>query len=164
MFTYQDAYHNQVKISRFKVAEQTDDCLVISVYQGKFLFTMHKTRGVEFPGGKSEKNETSIAAAKRELWEEAGAKLKQFYFVADYLVTGTKRTFTKRVYCGEIESLTNKLNYLETNGPLLLSGDLLKLIKQPEYSFFMRDEGMQYIAKLAIQLLQEKGVAILKER
>ncbi|STY43054.1 Putative 8-oxo-dGTP diphosphatase YtkD [Listeria grayi] len=53
MYRYQDEFRNQVTISLKAQTKEADDCLVIPVYQGKFLFTMHKTRGIEFPGGKA---------------------------------------------------------------------------------------------------------------
>lgn len=158
MYRYQDEFRNQVTISLKAQTKEADDCLVIPVYQGKFLFTMHKTRGIEFPGGKSEHGETTLMAAHRELLEETGARAEELYFVADYLVEGKERTFTKRVFCAEIATLEERTNYLETNGPLLLGGELQKLIRQPEYSFFMRDAGMQFIAEAAVRLLLEKGI------
>ena len=38
--------------------------LAIPLYQSQLLFTHHKLRGIEFPGGKVEKGEESIQAIK----------------------------------------------------------------------------------------------------
>lgn len=41
--------------------------LAIPFYKQQLLFTQHKVRGIEFPGGKREEGETSMEAIKREL-------------------------------------------------------------------------------------------------
>ena len=47
--------------------------LAIPLYQSQLLFTHHKLRGIEFPGGKVEKGEESIQAIKRELLKKQEA-------------------------------------------------------------------------------------------
>ena len=49
--------------------------VVVSKYKDKWVFCKHKERGTwEIPGGKIEVNEKPLDAAKRELYEETGAK------------------------------------------------------------------------------------------
>ena len=51
--------------------------LAIPLYQSQLLFTQHKMRGIEFPGGKVEEGEQSIQAIKRELLKKQEAYLKR---------------------------------------------------------------------------------------
>ncbi|EUJ33572.1 MutT/nudix hydrolase family protein [Listeria floridensis FSL S10-1187] len=98
MFSYVDDYGGQVTIYFTKQKGDADDVLVIPLYLGKWLFTKHRVRGIEFPGGKGEKGESNEEAAARELMEETGARTDQFHFVADYSVKSDGRSFTKRVF------------------------------------------------------------------
>ncbi len=60
--------------------EQADDSLlkfavIVSKHNGKWVFCKHKDRSTyECPGGHREENEEIEQTAKRELWEETGAK------------------------------------------------------------------------------------------
>ena len=48
-------------------------------------------------------------------------------------------SFVKAIFYGEVETLSTKETYLETNGPILIGGDLLSLRFQDDYSFIMKD-------------------------
>ncbi|MBC1373933.1 nucleoside triphosphatase YtkD [Listeria sp. FSL L7-0091] len=157
MFIYTDTLGNKVTIYFEKQQKNPDDVLIIPKIDGSWLFTEHKIRGLEFPGGKGEPGETSIEAARRELMEETGAVSDTFDFVADYLVESKERIFTKRVYIAKVVSIMEQPNYLETNGPVVLKGTLSKFILQPAFSFFMRDAGMVQIVKQAEQILDDKN-------
>ena len=60
--------------------EQADDALlkfavIVSQHNGKWVLCKHKERYTyECPGGHREENEAIEQTAKRELWEETGAK------------------------------------------------------------------------------------------
>lgn len=156
LFTYKDALQNDVTIYFDKQNYQADDVLVVPTFLDGWLFTEHKKRGLEFPGGKGEQGETNMEAAKRELMEETGAIPGELYFVADYLVTSKERTFTKRVYTTKVEKLEVKTDYLETKGPVVLNGNLRQLICGPAFSFFMRDAGMVKIVEAAERILKQQ--------
>ncbi|MBC2122452.1 RNA deprotection pyrophosphohydrolase [Listeria marthii] len=157
MFTYKDTLGNKVTIY-FEAQEiNPDDVLIIPKTIDGWLFTEHKIRGLEFPGGKGELGETNLEAAKRELMEETGATSEVFHFVADYLVESEERTFTKRVYTAKVASIETQADYLETKGPVILRGELSQFILQPAFSFFMRDAGMVQIVKQAERILADKN-------
>ena len=59
--------------------------VVLSEYNGKILLSRHKKRDTwETQGGKIEKGETPLEAAKRELYEESGAVEFQIMPLCDY--------------------------------------------------------------------------------
>ncbi|RDX03063.1 RNA deprotection pyrophosphohydrolase [Listeria kieliensis] len=161
MFVYQDAYGNDVKIHFVQSEEEQKDVLVIPHYKGKWLFTEHKIRGLEFPGGKGEAREDNFATAKRELMEETGAIPGEFLFVADYEVLAPDRPFTKRVFFCEIKQIELKNDYLETAGPRLIKGHLREIVQEEGFSFFMRDAGMQEILRRLDDLLGKNGDFLL---
>ena len=83
---------------------------VIAVYQGKWVFSKHKDRNTwETQGGHIEPGETPFEAAKRELYEEAGAVAYDIVPLCDYLATGIfkgKELFAYgQVYFAEIHEL-----------------------------------------------------------
>ncbi|MBC2186528.1 nucleoside triphosphatase YtkD [Listeria sp. FSL L7-0253] len=157
MFIYNDTLGNKVTIYLEEQENNPDDVLIIPKTEDGWLFTEHKIRGLEFPGGKAEPGESNLAAAKRELMEETGAMSDSFYFVADYLVESKERTFTKRVYAAKITTIETQADYLETKGPVVLRGELSRFILQPAFSFFMRDAGMVHIVQQAERILGDKN-------
>ena len=77
--------------------ESIDDSLlqfavIISKYDGKWVFCKHKERNTyEVPGGHREANETILETAKRELGEETGAVEFEMEPICVYSVTGKNR-------------------------------------------------------------------------
>lgn len=73
--------------------------LIFPFWQGKLLFTRHRTRGVELPGGKIESGESSLAAAVREVYEETGAVLDGIERIGQYTVD---RSLRKDIYVAHV--------------------------------------------------------------
>lgn len=76
--------------------DAADDLLkfavIISKYQGKWVFCKHKERDTyEVPGGHREDNEDILNTAKRELYEETGATIFSINKICAYSVTGKNR-------------------------------------------------------------------------
>ncbi|MBM0868176.1 8-oxo-dGTP diphosphatase [Staphylococcus auricularis] len=93
--------------------------LIIPIWEDRYLFTQHKKRGIEFPGGKVEKGETPIEAMHRELYEETGATVKVHQYIAQYYVDRTQgKGFYKDVFVVAIDHVEKKSDYLETLGPV----------------------------------------------
>ncbi|NLN65624.1 MAG: NUDIX domain-containing protein [Clostridiaceae bacterium] len=62
--------------------------VIAAQYDGKWVFVRHKERDTyENPGGHIETGEDYLAAAKRELYEETGAKEFTLDFISIYTVT-----------------------------------------------------------------------------
>lgn len=136
-FTYSDDFRS----------DQIKHVLVITKYKNYWLFTNHKKRGLEFPGGKVEADETLEEAAKREVYEETGGRVKKLYKVGQYEVRGKDEHFFKAVYFAEIESIDKKDTYLETHGPVLKDISSTKTFSGNEYSFIMQDEVVPFSIK-----------------
>jgi 8-oxo-dGTP diphosphatase len=67
-------------------AHEARHVLIFPFWRGKLLFTRHRERGIELPGGKVEPGESSLAAAVRETFEETGAILDGIQRIGQYTV------------------------------------------------------------------------------
>jgi 8-oxo-dGTP diphosphatase len=154
MKVFFDKFGNKVELtfSTNAFQEPAKHVLVICQYKGAWILTNHKIRGLEFPGGKVEDGESLKEAARREVFEETGAILDEMVQIAEYKVSDKNESFVKAVYWGKIKAISETNNYHETNGPVKVQGDILKLRFGNEYSFIMKDEVIskciQYINKL----------------
>jgi len=149
MDTFIDDNGGRVTVSFQKdsFAKKASHVLVICRFYDQWLLTKHKERGWEFPGGKKEENETLEEAARREVEEETGAILTTLQYIGEYEVNTEENSFVKAIFYAEAIALEPREGYFETNGPVLISGDLLSLRFQDSYSFIMKDK----IVELALE-------------
>ncbi len=114
-----------------------DHVLALPIYNKQLLLTDHQVRGIEFPGGKCEAGETSEAALHRELYEETGAVIEAVYYIAQYTVHANPAPFTKDVYVAIVSNIEDKTDYMETNGPVLVS--TLEDVPVAQQSYLLKD-------------------------
>ena len=130
-----------------------DHVLVIPIYQGQLLFTKHKIRGIEFPGGKREAGESSVQACDRELFEETGALInfKDRHYIAQYCVNRQNGTpFTKDVFMVKVDRKKKKNDYLETDGPLIFNS--ISDISEAYKSYLLKDAAILKCLERVIEL------------
>lgn len=120
--------------------------LVICKFDGQWVLTKHRKRGLEFPGGKTEPGESLRQAAMREVHEETGAVIAELEWFAEYRVH-TEQPFCKTVYIGKVVQV-EPIELMETEGIVLVK----ELETDNGYSFLMKDDGMKAIIKKVKQL------------
>ncbi len=78
-----------MKIDFYEIGTVEDSelkfAVISAIYQGKWVYVRHRERkSWEIPGGHRERGESITAAAKRELFEETGAKTFELTPICDY--------------------------------------------------------------------------------
>lgn len=156
MIVFQDMYANEVNLSftNNPFSPNPKHVWVICRYKGQWLLTNHSERGLEFPGGKIEKDETPEQAAIREVMEETGGIVTDLNYIGQYKVIGKGKTIIKNIYFAEVSKLVEKDDYYETKGPVVLN-DLPKNVStNSKYSFIMKDDvlvhSINYILEKAL--------------
>lgn len=146
MLTFKDALGTRVELT-FDLREEmvpARHVLLLIQYQQKWLVTKHRTRGIEFPGGKAEKGETIEAAVKRETYEETGVVIDQLIQFAQYTVH-SEQPFGKAVFTAKVIEINVDAPLYETEGALWLTTDQLDACEA--LSFHMKDAGMAALRK-----------------
>jgi 8-oxo-dGTP diphosphatase len=149
MIKFMDISGNDVLLSfsANSFEEKATHVLVICQSKNGWFLTKHKKRGLEFPGGKVEFGESLEDAARREVYEETGGIVADLVKIGEYRVKDPNGPFVKTVFWSEIEWIDEKNDYLETNGPVTVAGDILQLRFGDEYSFIMKDRVIEECIK-----------------
>jgi len=142
MFTFIDENGCKCELSFEKGPfEMVPNHVLVFVYNdGKWLCTINKKRGVEFPGGKVEPGETLVEAAIREVYEETAVKISDLQWFAHYVVHDSP-PFCKAVFTGKVERIDEFVEEHETLGMTWLTEEELE--NYPNLSFYMKDDGMK---------------------
>lgn len=148
-YTFKDYYRNKVRLSfeNQPFSEAPKHVWVICRYKNQWLLTEHSSRGLEFPGGKVEEGETAEEAAVREVMEETGGRVKNLYYLAQYIVSGKRDTIIKNVYFAIIDCMIKQDTYFETHGPVLLDHIPGNIRQSHRYSFMMKDDVLPHCLK-----------------
>lgn len=104
-----------IKVNFYYINEIEDNKLkyvvIMAKYKDKWILVRHKERTTwEIPGGHIEKNETIENAAKRELYEETGAKEFNLTPVSIYSVTREDIETFGFLYYSEVFSIDSLPN------------------------------------------------------
>ncbi|MCA0150905.1 nucleoside triphosphatase YtkD [Rossellomorea vietnamensis] len=141
----------ELSFQKGQFQQDSNHVLVICRYEGQWLLTRHKKRGLEFPGGKREKGEALEEAAIRETFEETGGVIKEPLFIGEYKVFD-HTPFVKTIFFAEAEEMIQKDDYLETEGSVLWDGDFTQIHEDPSFSFIMKDRVVESALKRVREL------------
>lgn len=158
LYSFRDYYANKVDFSfdECPFSKQPRHVWVICRHNDEWLMTKHRSRGLEFPGGKVESGESAKEAAVREVYEETGGIVTELVYIGQYKVTAKQDVVIKNVYFADISDLEPQDHYFETQGPVLLS-EIPETIKQhPTFSFIMKDDVLTHSLTKVEQFITAK--------
>lgn len=118
--TYIGAFDHEVQLKLFpQHIQSAGHVVLLCVHNNQWLFTKHKQRGIEWPGGKVEANESPFQAAIRELYEETGAIPESIVLIGQYTVTDSEGgRFIKNIYVASVDKVVaNSYSGEDTEGP-----------------------------------------------
>ena len=147
MLEFIDSMNQKVVLTFDKTKyEHSGHVLILPRYRSKWVLMHHKVRGVEFPGGKIERDELSVNAAARELYEETGAvaSVHSFKHIAQYKVI-RQPEIIKDVYVVEVDDIESSDLADDSIGYLLVDhiDDVLITDRSP----LLEDHCIRYIVR-----------------
>jgi len=86
--------------------------VIVAKYDGKWVLVRHKNRSTfEAPGGHIEYGEDYITCAKRELYEETGAKEFDLHFITPFYIEKNENSDGGYLFFAKIKTLSNLPDY-----------------------------------------------------
>lgn len=154
-FSFPGAYPQQVIHLTFNknLFKTAGHVLIFAFLEDKLLFTHHKQRGWELPGGKCDPHEKTEEAAKREVFEETGADLSFIKAIAQYCITHPRQTQQiKTIYVAAVQKLHAIPQGFETDKIQLISPPpkAEAIIANPEFSMLLKDAVYRFSLPVAI--------------
>lgn len=147
MLEFKD-FNDRLVTLDFESNEDASHVLAICRFNGKYLMTNHKIRGIEFPGGKVDNDESLEAAVHREVFEETGAGVEDLKHIGSYTVHD-RAPFSKAVYFVKVKDLFSKCGYFETYGPVVY--ERADDVPGEERSILLEDECIRYLYDLSTE-------------
>jgi len=128
-----------------RCGDEAEHVAVYAHYKDGLLFTRHRDRGIEWPGGKIEQGETPLQAAIRELYEETGGIAASMWLVGQYRITASDNSLIiKNVYYANVTAALETCKDISTEGPVLVSRDIIPS-HSDGFSSYMLDPIFGYI-------------------
>lgn len=145
-YSFIDYYKNKVDLvfETTPFSKAPKHVWIICRFRDQWLMTLHKDRGIEFPGGKVEEGETPEQAAIREVYEETGGVVDNLSYIGQYRVTAKQEVVVKNIYYARIAELDKREHYFETEGPILVTEIPADIKRNKKYSFIMKDKVLQH--------------------
>ncbi len=130
--------------------------LVFPFFEGKLLFTRHRERGLELPGGKVEQGETSLAAAVRETMEETGYALSAIERIGQYVVN---ESMVKDIYVARVDRRVGDPTGPDVEGAHLFDAIPENVKGNPQFSRYLYDQVYPLtLARIRSHRFVEKGI------
>lgn len=160
IFSFPGAYPNQHIHLTFKKESfiNPDFVLVYAFYKERLLFTHHKDRGWELPGGIRHPNEWPINAAIREVYEETGAELSSLEPIGQYTMFYPHRPDeVKTIYIAQIRELHPLPLGFETDEIQLLNPPPSpeKVLADSSFSLLLKDGVYRFSLPMAMKEMRK---------
>ena len=118
--------------------------VIAARHNGEWLFVRHKERSTyEIPGGHIESGEDYISAAKRELYEETGAKEFTLDFVSIYTVASDEKTSGGYLFFADVKELSALPDY--EMAEIVLMDKLPMNLTYPKIQPFLYDKVQMWL-------------------